>query len=126
MEPVTQCITAWNKVPNQEWTHLFVHTLDTISKNQYLELEVCRENVDMKELTHNFKVTFSFKDDAPLIDSSLQAIKNNKFSSEDSIELVPVCSVHRYSMTVEEVFHCYNVAKEDQEEDKDPRNVKIP
>jgi hypothetical protein len=95
-------------------------------KNWYLELEVRRETTDWEELTQNFKVTFSFEDDAPLIDSTLQVIKNNIFSSEDSIELVPVCSMHRSSVTVEEVLHCYNVVEEDQEEDEDPRNVKIP
>jgi hypothetical protein len=34
--------------------------------------------------------------------------------------------VHRYSATFGEVMHYYNVAKEDQEEDEYPRNVKIP
>jgi hypothetical protein len=92
MEHVTQCIATWNKVPRKEWTHLFVHTLDTIPKNWYLELEVHRETADWEELTQNFKVTFSFEDDAPLIDSTLQVIKNNIFSAEDSIELVHVCS----------------------------------
>jgi hypothetical protein len=121
MEHVTQCIVTWNKVPRKEWTHLFVHTLDTILKNWYLELEVRRETTDWEELTRNFKVTFSFEDDAPLIDSTLQVIKNNIFSAEDSIELVPVCSAHRYSVTVEEVLHCYNVVEEDQEEDEDPK-----
>jgi len=60
-----------------------------------------------------------------LIEIVLQVIKNNIFSSEDSIEIVPICSVHRYSATVEEVFHYYNVYKEEKEEDKDPRNVKM-
>jgi hypothetical protein len=99
MEHVTQCIVTWNKVPMQEWTHLFVHALDTIPKNWYLELEVCKETTDWEELMHNFKVTFSFENDAPLVDSALQVIKNNFFLVEDSIELVPVCSAHRYSTT---------------------------
>jgi hypothetical protein len=42
------------------------------------------------------------------------------------VELVPVCSTHRYSVTVGEVLHYYNVVEEDQEEDEDPINVKIP
>jgi hypothetical protein len=33
--------------------------------------------------------------------------------------------VHRSTVTVEEVLHCYNVVEEDQE-DEDPRNVQIP
>jgi hypothetical protein len=43
IEHVTQCIVTWRSVPKKEWTHLFVHTLDTIPKNWYLELEVHRE-----------------------------------------------------------------------------------
>jgi hypothetical protein len=61
MDHVTQCIAAWSKAPRKEWTHLFVHTLDTIPKNWYLELEVHLETTDWEELTQNFKVTFSFE-----------------------------------------------------------------
>jgi hypothetical protein len=71
MEHATHCIVAWNKLPRQEWTHLFVHTLDIIPKNWYLELEMRRETADSEELTHNFKVTFSFEDNSPLIDTTL-------------------------------------------------------
>jgi hypothetical protein len=105
---------------------LFAHTLDTISKNWYMELEVRRETTNWEEFTHNFKVTFSFEDDAPLIDSTLQVIKNNIFSEKDLIELVPICSTHIYFATVKEVLHCYNVVEEYQGEEKDTRNVKIP
>jgi hypothetical protein len=76
-------------------------------------------------LIHNFKVTFSFEDEAPSVDTTLQVIKENIFTSEDSIELVPVCSVHRSSVIVREVLECYNVVGEDQE-DEDPRNLQIP
>ena len=36
-----------------------------------------------------------------------------------------MCSAHRYSMTVHELLECYNVAKEEQDEE-DPRNIKVP
>jgi hypothetical protein len=51
--------------------HLFIHTLDTILKNWYLEMEVRREITYWEALTHNFKVTFSFEDDAPSVDIAL-------------------------------------------------------
>jgi hypothetical protein len=72
---VTKCIVQWRSVPRQEWTHLFVHTLDTIPKNWYIELEVHRGTGDWEELTRNFKVTFSFENNNPLIDSTLQVLK---------------------------------------------------
>jgi hypothetical protein len=41
------------------------------------------------------------------------------------MDVVPVCSVHRASMTVHEILECYNVSKEDQDEEY-PRNTQIP
>jgi hypothetical protein len=96
-----------------------------ILKNWYIELEVCRGKTDWEDLTCNFKVTFNFEDDAPLIDTTLQIIKNKIFTSEDSIGLVPLCSLPRYFVTVQEVLECYNVVGEDQE-DEDPRNFQVP
>jgi hypothetical protein len=79
---IMKCTMTWRSIPQQEWTHLFVHTLDTILKNWYIELEVCRGTRDWEELTRNFKVMFSFENNNPLIDSALQVIKNNIFATE--------------------------------------------
>jgi hypothetical protein len=68
-------------------------------------------------LTRNFKVTFSFENNNPLIDSALQVIKNNIFAIEG-----PMYSTPRVTVTIEEVLHCYNVVEENQE-DEDPRNL---
>jgi hypothetical protein len=86
---------------------------------------MCRETVDWEELTNNFKVTFSFEDDSPSVETNLQFIKDKIFSLEDSIELVPICSMHRSSMTILEVLECYIEVGEDQE-DEHPRNLQIP
>jgi hypothetical protein len=43
---VAQCEKAWSSVPKKEWTHRFIHILDTIPKNWYLEMEMCRETID--------------------------------------------------------------------------------
>jgi hypothetical protein len=40
---VSQFEKAWKLIPRKEWTHIFIHTLDTIPKNWYLELEMCRD-----------------------------------------------------------------------------------
>jgi hypothetical protein len=60
-----------------------------------------------------------------LIDANLQAIRNNIFSEEGLMEVVPVCSAHRTSMKVHELLECYKVVQEDQDEE-DPRNIQIP
>jgi hypothetical protein len=117
IEHVTQCIVAWRLIPKQEWKHLFIHTLHTIPKNWYLELEVHGETTDWEEITHNFKVTFSFEYEAPLVDTTLQDIKDTIFALEDSIELVHVCSAHRYFVMVREVLECYNVIGEYHEDE---------
>jgi hypothetical protein len=51
--------------------------------------------------------------------------KPRYFSEEGSMEVVPVCSAHRASMIVHELLECYNVAKEEHDEE-DPRNVQVP
>jgi hypothetical protein len=68
---VMKCIPRWRLIPQQEWTHLFVHTLDTTPKIWYLELEVRRGIGDWEELTKNFKVTFNFENNNLLIDLAL-------------------------------------------------------
>jgi hypothetical protein len=110
---LTQCTTTWSLVPKHEWTHLFVHTLDTIPKNWYIELEVCRGITDWEELTCNFKVTFSFENDAPLVDTTMKMIKNKILTYEDSIKPLPLCSAAKSSATVHEVLECYNIVGED-------------
>jgi hypothetical protein len=41
------------------------------------------------------------------------------------MELVPLCSAHKATMTIHELLECYDVAKEEYDEE-DPRNVQIP
>jgi hypothetical protein len=40
------------------------------------------------------------------------------------MEVVPMCSAHIASMIVHELLECYNVAKEEQD-DEDPRNIQV-
>jgi hypothetical protein len=40
---VEQCRALWGLVSATEWTHIFIHTLGTILKNWYLELEMHKE-----------------------------------------------------------------------------------
>jgi len=48
-----------------------MHTLDIILKNQYLELEVHKGKTNWEEMARNFKVTFIFEDDEPLVNKAL-------------------------------------------------------
>jgi len=44
------CRTLWRTVSEIKWTHRFIHMLDTIPKNWYLELEMCRETTEWEGL----------------------------------------------------------------------------
>jgi hypothetical protein len=50
---------------------MFTHTLDTIPKNWYLELDMHRETMNWDQLIQRFKVTFTFENESPLLDPSL-------------------------------------------------------
>jgi hypothetical protein len=41
------------------------------------------------------------------------------------MEVVSVCSAHRANINIHELLDCYNVAKEEQDEDN-PINVQVP
>jgi hypothetical protein len=41
------------------------------------------------------------------------------------MEVVPLCGAHKAKMTVQKLLECYNVTKEEYE-DEDPKNVQIP
>jgi hypothetical protein len=48
-------------------------------RNWYLELEVCRGTTNWEELIQNFKVTFTFEVESPLVDAVLQVIRGKIF-----------------------------------------------
>jgi hypothetical protein len=78
-----KCIPHRRSVLDKEWTHLFVHILETIPKNWYIKLLVHTGTRDWEELTRNFMVMFSFEISNHLIDLSLEVLRNNIFTSED-------------------------------------------
>jgi hypothetical protein len=108
---VEQYKTLWSSIPETEWTHRFIHTLDTIMKNWYLDLEMCRETTRWDELVQRFEVTFTFEYESPLMDATLQAIRTKIFSEKGPMEVVLVCNAHRSSITIHDLFELCNVAK---------------
>jgi hypothetical protein len=57
---VAQCGDIWSLIPKKEWMHRFIHTLETIPKICFSELEMNKETTYWDELTQRFKVTFTF------------------------------------------------------------------
>lgn len=123
IDHVEQCRNIWSLIPKKEWTHKFIHTLDTIPKNWYLELEMCKETTNWDQLIQRFNVTFIFEHESSLLDAALEAIRTKIFL-EGPMEVVPLCSAHKASMTTHALLECYNVAKEEQDEE-DLRNIQV-
>jgi hypothetical protein len=59
------------------------------------------------------------------MDAVIQTIRTNIFSKEGHMEVVPVYNAHKALMTIHELLECYNMDKEEQDEE-DPRNVQVP
>jgi len=77
---LAQCEKTWKSIPGQEWTHRFIHTLDTIPKNQYLKLEMCIDIEEWEYITQRFQVKFTFQNDSAPICTTLQVIKKKSSS----------------------------------------------
>lgn len=61
--------------------HGFIHTLQTIPKNWYLEMELRHGIMNWEDMVYGFILTFSFEDDFPFIDLALQTVKKNIFKN---------------------------------------------
>jgi hypothetical protein len=86
---------------------------------------MCRGTSNLEKITRNFKVTFNFEAELPLVVANLQVIKGKIMMEEGQVETIPTCSALTDSATVHELLECYKVTEEYQEE-KDPRNVQVP
>jgi hypothetical protein len=95
-----KCKALGRSISKTEWSHRFIHTLDTIPRKWYLELEMCREKEAWEGLVQRFKVTFTFEHESPSIKSSLQTILTKIFSKVESMEEEPLGSAHITKLTL--------------------------
>jgi hypothetical protein len=86
---------------------------------------MCREVGRWEELIQRFKITFTFEHESSSIDVALQAIQTKIFLEEETMELILVCNEHINNMIVRKLLECYNISKEECDEE-DPGNVQIP
>jgi hypothetical protein len=68
--------------PPEEWPHHFVHTLEGIPTNWYMNQEVGRGTTSWIVLQQKFTITFSFKHENPNIDATLKHIRGVIFIQE--------------------------------------------
>lgn len=71
-EHILTCGYRWNEVPKDVWTHMFIHTLDQIPRNWYIQLELRRETVSWEEMASSFVHTFSAYEGDLMMETALQ------------------------------------------------------
>ena len=113
------CVKAWQHRDVDEWVHLFVHTLDTIPKNQYTETELRKGIKTWSLMRDGFQLTFGFESEYLEIDDALEVIKIKLF---DDCPL-PIFNQSDWAAQIENAVECYNFVADEEEED--PHNANI-
>ena len=117
---IEECVKVWQHRPSDEWVHLFIHTLDDMSKNWYIKTELRRGTVAWPLMVEGFQLTFKFESKYPEIDQALKVTKG-KLLADCSL---PVFETPKWKVALEQALACYNLAEEG-EEDEDPHNINI-
>jgi hypothetical protein len=111
----------WKMKPPKEWPHHFVHTLEGIQENWYMDHELHKGTMSWTVLQHNFTIDFSFEHENPNIDATLKQIRWVIFIKEPEVELVTK-EQQRNRQIVKSLLSCYHVQEEIPNEDY-PRDI---
>ena len=114
---MARCYEVWKYVPQEEWVHRFVHTLEPIARNWYAEAELRRETVSWDCLVDSFVLTFSTNEVCPALDVAIRLIHTKVFDDQEVEEYRP-----DWKTQEAHAVECYNIAID---EDDDPRNIDI-
>ena len=117
-EHLAQFYEAWQHVPQEEWVHRFVHTLEPIAKNWYEEAELRQDTVSWDCLVDSFVLTFSTNEVCPALDAAIRLIHTKVFDDQEVVEYRP-----DWKAQEAHAVEYYNLAID---EDADPRNIDIP
>ena len=109
--------------PLEEWPHHFVHTLEGISTNWYIDQELRKGTTNQIVLQKKFIVTFSFEHENPNMHSTLKPIIGVIFIKEPEVECMTEEQLQNRQI-VKELLSCYHVQEESLEED-DPHDIQI-
>jgi hypothetical protein len=94
VEHLEKFITQWRMTPPEEWPHHFIHTLEGIPGNWYIDQEMCICTIEWRGLKKNFVVNFSFEHENPNIDSNLKLIRGVIFFDEPEVEIITEYQQH--------------------------------
>ena len=113
-----QCYEAWKHVPCEEWVHRFVHTLEHVANNWYVEVELFHATISWVSLVDSFVLTFSINEVCPALDAAIRLIHTKVFDDKEIAEYQPDWKEQEAN-----AVECYNLAID---EDDDPHNINIP
>ena len=86
-EHLEQCYEACKHVPCEEWVHRFVHTLKSVSKSWYAEVELIHHGtVSWVGLIDSFVLTFSINEVFPALDAAIRLIHTKVFDDKEITE----------------------------------------
>ena len=58
---IQTCERNWSDIPEDEWVHRFIHTLDTVPRNWYTETELRKGTTTWPLMIDSFLLTFAFE-----------------------------------------------------------------
>jgi hypothetical protein len=88
MEHLEKCRVPWKMKSLEEWTHHFVHTLEGIPTNWYMDQELHKGTMSWTILQQNFTITFSFEHENPNIDATLKKTRGVIFIKELEVKII--------------------------------------
>jgi hypothetical protein len=68
---VRSCEEAWSDIPQEQWVHRFINTLDMTPINWYLQAKLCLITTDWEGMLQNFVTTFLSESEFPFVDQGL-------------------------------------------------------
>ena len=72
---IHSCEQNWSDIPEDEWVHRFIHTLDLVPRNWYTETEFRKGTITWPLLIDKFLLTFTFEYEYQNVDQALEIIK---------------------------------------------------
>jgi hypothetical protein len=115
-EHLEACKMLWKMTSSEEWSHHFIHTLEEIPTNWYMDQEMRKGTKTWGTLQQNFTVTFSFEHENPNIDTTLKWIRDVIFIEEPEVEAITEVQ-QRNKQTVKDLLSCYHIQEEAPDED---------
>jgi hypothetical protein len=117
---VQSCEESQSNIPQEQWVHKFINTLEKTPINWYLQAELCLITADWEGMTLNFVTTFLFESQYPTVEQALQIVRHKVFEEAPSLPLEQ--EEDEWTAHLQKLKGCYNI---NDDKDDDRRKVNI-